>query len=168
MKETGDTESSGIGLGEMLERGGIYYSLKGSSIHEILGTLIKKIPGSKTMDAEKLLKAVMEREALMSTGIGNGIAIPHPRNPAAESSDKQFAALAFLDHPMDWKAPDGNPVDTLFLIVSASARYHLKMLSVIAFLCQNEEFTGLMKERVSQETLIRFIKESEQKWIRGE
>ena len=152
-------------LKELLERGGIYYNLKGGSIPEILVTLIKKIPESKNIGSDFLLKTVMERETILPTGIGSGIAVPHPRNPAAESPEKQFVAIAFLDNPMDWKAPDGIPVNTLFLIVSASAKCHLKILSEIAFLCREENFMLLLKERASQETLIRFIKEIEQKWI---
>lgn len=148
------------GLGGLLERGGVYYGLGGGSVREVLDALIKAIPSPGSRD--DLLRTVLEREALMSTGMGGGIAIPHPRTPAPEKN--QFAALAFLENPVDWKAPDGIPVDTLLLVVSASAKFHLKTLSAISFLCMQDEFRKLLAQRASQEKIIGFINETEQKW----
>jgi PTS system nitrogen regulatory IIA component len=100
----------------------------------------------------------------MSTGIGKGIALPHPRNPMAADRGSQFTALGFLEHPVQWNAPDGEPVHTLLFIVSASAKLHLHTLSQINFFCQDDAFAGLLKNRASQEAIIKYIKETEQDW----
>ena len=149
---------------KLLEAGGIYHSLKGSTVQEVLDGFVDTIRPGKSVQKGELLKAVLEREALMSTSIGNGIAIPHPRNPIVDSDGDQFAALAFLEQPVDWNALDGNKVDTIILLVSASAKSHLKTLSAISFFSRQEDFLNLLKKRVSREDLIRYIKNTEQKW----
>ena len=151
-------------LGELLARGGIYYSLPGKSCREALEALVAAAPVLPAVPAQNLLQAVLEREALMSTSIGQGIAIPHPRNPLVNKPEEQFVALAFLEQPIDWNALDGKPVDTLLLIVSSSAKSHLRTLSRITFICREESFLKLIKEKAPREILISFIKDTEKKW----
>ena len=107
---------------------------------------------------------VLEREALMPTSIGDGVAVPHPRNLIVTEDREQFAALAFLATPVDWNSLDGKPVSTLLLIVSASARQHLQMLAEITFFCRQEDFRRLLKEYSSREDLLCFIREAEKNW----
>ena len=159
---------SEITLAGLLERGGIQYSLPGKNVQEVLGELIKKIPSPKEVLPQDLLKAVMEREKLMPTGIGGGIALPHPRNPVTSDENEQYVSIAFLKEPVDWKALDGKPVDTLMLLISASAKLHLQTLSVLTYFCQQDEFIGLLNERASKETIIAYIKDTEQKWRNDE
>ena len=73
-------------------------------------------------------------------------------------------ALAFLENPVDWNSLDGEPVDTLLLIVSSSAKSHLKTLSSITFFCQQNVFLKLLRERASRENLIKYIKDTEREW----
>ena len=100
----------------------------------------------------------------MPTGIGDGVAVPHPRNLIVSEDNEQFAVLAFLENSVDWNSLDGKRVDTLLLIVSASARQHLQMLAEITFLCRQEDFLRLLKERASREDLLNFIREAEKNW----
>jgi PTS system nitrogen regulatory IIA component len=150
-------------LAELLERGGVYYKIPGNSPREVLAALIGSLE-KPSISGEELLMACLEREALMSTSIGGGIALPHPRNPMAADQDSQFAALGFPEHPVNWNALDGKPVDTIFFIVSASAQLHLHTLSRINFFCQDDAFLRLLKNRASREAIIRYIKETEQNW----
>jgi len=152
------------GLAELIERGGIYRDIRGTNPREVLFDFIGSLPLIPSVPVNKLFAAVQEREALMSTGIGHGIALPHPRNPLITSKSEQFVALAFLDAPVDWNSLDGEWVDTLFLIVSVSAREHLQTLSKINFFCREENFYRLLHERAGQEDLLRFIRETEKTW----
>ena len=151
-------------LAELIERGGVYRDVQGTTPREVLTALIGNLPVIPSVPAGKLLEAVLEREALMPTGIGKGIALPHPRNPLLKSEDEQYTALAFLKQPVDWNSLDGERVDTLLLIVSASAKGHLKALSEITFFCHQEEFAWLLKERASLGTLLHFIRKAEKNW----
>jgi len=158
MDETND------GLAEFIERGGIYRGVRGTTTREVLTELVKALPSVLPIPANTLLEAVMEREALMSTGIGEGIALPHPRNPLVSSEEKQFSALAYLDSPVNWNSLDGKPVETLLLIVSASAKTHLRVLSEISFFSREAEFRRLLRARASLEELLPFIRETEKNW----
>ncbi|MDR2258519.1 MAG: PTS sugar transporter subunit IIA, partial [Treponema sp.] len=111
-----------------------------------------------------LLKAVLEREALMSTGIGKGIALPHPRNPVISGREQQFVRIAFPACPVNWNALDGNMIHTVMLIAAASAKEHLHILSKLNFLCQQENFYLLLRDRASRDEITGFIREAERAW----
>ena len=153
-----------IGLAELLKQGGVFRDIEGNTSREVLTGLIQALPPVPPISRETLLEAVLEREALMSTGIGRGIAIPHPRNPIITAADGQFTALAFLKNPVDWDSLDGERVDTLLLVVSASAKQHLHVLSEITFFSRQENFCRLLRERASLEDILRFIREAEGSW----
>ena len=132
------------GLAEIIERGGIYRGVAGTTPREALNALVKAFPPLPSVPVNTLLQAVLEREELMSTGIGEGIALPHPRNPLVSAEAEQFAALAFLETPVNWNSLDGKPVNTLLLIVSATAKTHLRVLSEITFFSRDENFRRLL------------------------
>ena len=160
-----ETEESG--LAELIERGGIYRNIQGTILREVLTALVKIIPPIPTVPPDRLLEAVLEREALMSTSTGRCIALPHPRNPLINAENKQFTALAFLKNPVDWNSLDGERVDTLFFIVSASAKQHLHTLSEINFFCRNNDFYRLLKNRANDKDILQFIRETEESWKTG-
>jgi len=151
-------------LAELIKRGGIHRDVQGTTIREVLSSLITAIPSIPSVQADGLLRAVLEREALMSTSIGNGIAIPHPRNPLVADDSEQFTALAFLKHPVDWNSLDGERVDTVLLIVSSSAKIHLHTLSEINFFCRQEDFRRMLKNRDKPENILNYIRETETNW----
>jgi PTS system nitrogen regulatory IIA component len=148
-------------LARMIERGGVYYQIAGGNPPEILAGLVDLLP---VPDSGSLLRAVLEREALISTGIGGGIALPHPRTPLLHEDEEPFAALAFPVQPVDWNTPDGSKVHTIFLIVSNSVKQHLQTLSKINFLCRQEKFNSLIKARAPKDGIIAAIHEAETAW----
>ena len=152
------------GLAELIERGGVYRNITGTTSREVLTALVKIIPPIPTVPPDKLLDTVLEREALMSTSTGKGIALPHPRNPLINTESRQFTALAFLKNPVDWNSLDGEKVDTLFFIVSASPKQHLHTLSEINFFCRNNDFYQLLKNRANDKDILQFIRETEESW----
>ncbi len=155
---------AGQNLIELIKRGGVYYNIGGSTVKEVLTDLTEVIHLPPSLKKESLLNAILEREELMPTAIGNGIALPHPRNPVITRSDEQFVTIGFLQRPIDWKALDGKPVWTVILIVSSSPKNHLWTLSRISFLCQQTSFRQVLEQRASKEELIKAIQEVEQTW----
>ena len=151
-------------LNELFKKGGIYYGLEGNSTGGALESLCFTLAPQKNISRTTLLKAVLEREALMPTSIGFGIALPHPRNPLIDEPDDQFAALGFLKQPIDWNALDRKPVSTLILIVSSSAKSHLASLSRISFLCHDTAFQKLLNEKAPANMLLEYIKKAEEEW----
>ncbi|MDR3161903.1 MAG: PTS sugar transporter subunit IIA [Spirochaetaceae bacterium] len=152
------------GLLQLFQRGGFLYNVPGDKSRDLLRNLIQSGPAVSGLDRDRLLEAVLERETLVSTAVGRGIALPHPRTPLIEDPGEQRVVTAFLRRPVPWDAPDGEPVHTALLIISASARLHLHTLSGINFLCQQEPFRRLLKKRAPAEEILRAIAEAERAW----
>jgi PTS system nitrogen regulatory IIA component len=146
-------------LAALITRGGVYYKVPGSDKKEIVSNLIDSLKGSKT-----LLQAVMEREAIVSTGMENGIATPHPRTPMLEEGEQPFVAMAFPTLPVDWETTDNSKVHTVFLVVSKSPKQHLGVLSKINVLCQDKGFLYLITNRAPKEKILAAIEEVEKDW----
>jgi PTS system nitrogen regulatory IIA component len=100
----------------------------------------------------------------MPTSLGHGIALPHPRNPLITDVGEQLVALGFLEQPVDWRALDGEPVHTVLLVLSASAKLHLHTLSRINYFCQQEDFRAMLTGRAPKEAIIGVIAEAEAGW----
>jgi PTS system nitrogen regulatory IIA component len=111
-----------------------------------------------------LLKAVLEREALMSTAVGSGIALPHPRQPFITDPAEQFVTVAYTEQGLNWQALDGKPVHTVILIISASAKMHLHTLSWINFFCRQESFRAQLENRAPAADILKTIEETERTW----
>jgi|TergutMp193P3_1026864.scaffolds.fasta_scaffold39952_2 PTS system nitrogen regulatory IIA component len=163
-QELASQEPGSSNLASLIERGGVYHNVPGATPKDLLAAMINCLPPIPSLDANELYREILEREALVSTGIGRGIALPHPRNPLLGEEGKPFVAVVFPVQPLDWNAPDGIKVHTVFLIVSSSTKQHLGTLSKINFLCQQENFYSLIKGRVSEETIIGAIRKAETSW----
>jgi len=160
------TNNNEPGLAALVERGGVYYDVPGANPKELINGLIGMIPPMEGVSPGDLYRQIMEREALVSTGIGRGIALPHPRNPVLEGTNTPpLVAIAFPVMPVDWNTQDGSRVHTVFLIISASAKQHLNALSKINFLCQKDKFRGLIEARIPKNEIIAAIKEAENSWV---
>jgi mannitol/fructose-specific phosphotransferase system IIA component (Ntr-type) len=157
------SEISEDSLAQLVKRGGICYDISGDSKEEIISKIIESIP-VPVQKRETLLQAVMEREALISTGIEKGIALPHPRTPMIADNEEPFVAIAFPREKLNWQTPDNSEVHTVFLIVSKSAKQHTDALSKINYLCQQEIFYALLSTRTSKDKIISAIEEAEKYW----
>jgi PTS system nitrogen regulatory IIA component len=163
-REVASPELGSPNLASLVERGGVYHNVPGATPKDLLAAVINCLPPLPSLDVNALYREILEREALVSTGIGRGIALPHPRNPLIGEDGEPFAAIIFPAQPLDWNAPDGIKVHTVFLIVSSSIKQHLGTLSKINFLCQQEDFYALIAERASEEVIIAAIQRAENKW----
>jgi len=173
------TNNNEWSLAALIERGGVYYDVPGASPKELIDSVIGLMPQIKGVAPEELRRQIMEREALVSTGVGHGIALPHPRSPVLapqpspqgegsplEGADEPpLVAIAFPVMPIDWNTQDGSKVHTVFLIISVSAKQHLNTLSKINFLCQKEKFHSLIEARVSKKEIVAAVKEAENSWV---
>ena len=161
------TAQSEWDIASLVERGGVHYDVPGSNQKELIASAIELLPAIPSLDPKTLLREILDREALMSTGIGRGIALPHPRRPMLENA-APLVAVVFPAQSLDWNTPDGSKVHTLFLIVSSSTKQHLGVLSKITFLSQQEAFHSLIAARSSQKEIIAAIREAEKTWTRSD
>ncbi len=148
-------------LTEALKAGGVAYRLGGNDKPSVLRALIDVIKLPEEVDREFLFQVLLARESLGSTGIGDGIAIPHVRNPIVLHVTKPLIALCFLEHPIPFGAIDGQPVTTLFALISPTVRAHLHLLSRLSYVLQNPEFRSLLKRQASRDDLMSFLTSAE-------
>ena len=138
---------------ESLESGGVVYRLDGTSRHEVLTKLVDELRLPDEVDRDYLLKVLKAREKLASTGIGDGIAIPHPRNPVLLHVTKPSVTLAFLENPVDFHALDKKPVHTLFCMISPTLRAHLHLLSKLSFALRDPGFRAAIDNQGSRDEI---------------
>ena len=128
-----------------MKRGGIYYDIPGDSVHEVLENAVSELTGLPDTAKEILIQRLLEREALTSTGIGRGVAIPHPRVPLSEIEETSLLCPCFLKTPIDFNSVDDKPVFVLFILLSPSTKGHLHLLSRLAFCVRDDAFVSFLK-----------------------
>ncbi len=139
---------------ECLTNGGIFYRIGGSTKHEALAGALAMLRGVEGASMAPLLEMFLAREELASTGIGDGIAIPHTRTPLVGYISRPLLSLAFLEHPVAYGALDGKPVHALFLLVSPTVRAHLRILGRLAFALRHPDFKTAVIRQASREDLL--------------
>lgn len=149
---------------DLLRRGGIYSDVPGRTMKEVLHNAIALINTPPEISKEEIIAALLNREEMMSTAIGKGIAIPHPRNPMIANIEEARVAICFLREPVDFMALDAKPVHTLFVVLTSSPKRHLEVLSKISYLCRMESFVNLLERRAAAEEILTFVGEQEQEW----
>ncbi|OQY10231.1 MAG: hypothetical protein B6I28_01370 [Fusobacteriia bacterium 4572_132] len=155
-------EEKPINLPNLLEKGG-FYEIEGNTVKELIENMVKIIELPANVKKNKLIKELIKREETLSTGIGNGIAIPHPQEKVITNIEDERFFLFFLKNPIDYNALDGKKVHTLFLILSTKKDRHLELLSKISFLSRNKEFLEML-ELKSKDKIIEFIKLKKVEW----
>ncbi len=135
--------------------------LKGETKEEIIAELVDSLANSDAItDRDKVLQAVLEREKIMSTGIGDGIAIPHGKS---DSVEQLIAALGTQRRGVDFEALDGEPAYVFFLLVSPAnvSGPHIKALARISRLLKNDEFKKKLIAAESSTAVIGIIETEE-------
>lgn len=118
-------------LTDFIDFSAIRTSLVAREKRGLMQRLAQAAAGQLDVDANVIADALLEREALGSTGFGGGVAIPHGK---LEGIDKVFGLVARLDQPLDYDAIDKMPVDIIFLILSPpdAGADHLRALAAVS------------------------------------
>lgn len=146
-----------ISLLRAVHLGGIHYKIEGDAPQDIYRQVADLLPFSPRLAPsfkETLHTSLMARESLVSTGIGHGIALPHPRQPIDWGLGEPAVGLFFLDHPVDFRAIDGEPVYLLLIILCATVKGHLKMLSRVSHLVNDVETRAFLRSEPNRTDLM--------------
>jgi len=149
-------------LATLLRTGGIFMDVDGADKAAVLRAFVARLPLPPEQDRATLLSVLEAREALGSTGIGDGIAIPHVRNPIVLHVDEPFVTLCLLRHPVDFDAIDGLPVHALFMVVSPTVPVHLRILGRLGFVLRDRMLRDLLQVRAPAEEILGRIELLEQ------
>ncbi|MFA6357909.1 MAG: PTS sugar transporter subunit IIA [Candidatus Omnitrophota bacterium] len=147
-------------------RGGVYSGLKGSSSGDILDKVLDFLPLPEQVQKNPLKEMLLSRQQAGTTGIGNGIAIPHVKHPVVFAGMDPVIGLFFLEKPVDFSALDGEFVHTLFVILSSSFKEHLSLLSRLVFCLQDEGVKSALSRKVSREEILVAFHVAESKSVR--
>lgn len=147
---------------DFLDPSAITLELKSPAKKEAIAELCLLLEsGSKIKDTEAVVQALMDREKLGSTGIGQGVAIPHGK---ADAADKLVAALGVSRRGVDFEALDGEPVHVIFMLVSPrnGGAEHLKALAKISSLLKDKFFRQALKDAKTVDDVLKIIKEEDE------
>lgn len=141
-------------LADALRLGGVLYDVPGTDKPSALKAVCAALPLPDGVNRDDLYGVLLAREALGSTAIGRGIAIPHPRSPLIFNVKSPTVTLAFLQQPVDFGALDHRPVHILFTIISTTIRVHLRLLSHLMYMLQDTGFVQMLHNREPAEQII--------------
>ena len=148
-------------ISDILDETRILTNMEGDSKTDVINTLIDLVAVSpKVLDKEKVKEAIFEREKIMSTGVGNGFAIPHGKTDAVSDI---VAAFAVTKKPINYEALDEQPVRLIFLLIGKGNMVgpHIKLLSRISRLMNKEEFRTKLLEAPSPKDVMEIFKTEE-------
>lgn len=149
-------------LAEALEAGGVHFGIAGEDKTVVLRNVVNLLKLPPQMDPDFLLQVLLAREALGTTAVGDGIAIPHVRNPILlQNRPEPAVSLCFLKHPIDFGALDGKPVRILFMVTSPTVKVHLHLLSRLAYALHDPEFRGMLKSSSDPAAILGAVRRSE-------
>lgn len=141
-------------LTQLVTIGGIHRDVAGDDKAAVLASIVASLPLPGDVDREHLLAVLEAREAMGSTGIGGGIAIPHVRNPILLHVDQPLVALFLLRHAVDFDSIDHQPVHAVFLVVSSSIPMHLRILAELGFALRDPALRDLLQQRGADDPIM--------------
>ncbi|MCB9785326.1 MAG: chloride channel protein [Deltaproteobacteria bacterium] len=137
-----------------LERGGVLVGLDGHDRQEILQAIVDRAELPGLCDREALTSRLLEREALGSTNIGGGIALPHPGTHALQGLSEPRVVIALLRSPRPWAESDPEPVDTVCMLLAPEGEVHLALVGALARSLSDPGLQQLLRERASTEAIM--------------
>jgi PTS system nitrogen regulatory IIA component len=147
-------------LAEALERGGIHRGVFGATQAEVIAAAVDRLQLPPSADRDLLREMILARAAQGTTAIGDGLALPHARYPFVADVRRPILGLCFLSAPVDFHAPDHQPVSAMFVLVSPSVRVHLQTLASLARALAGG-LRDLVVDRATDESILAFCRRSD-------
>jgi len=161
LAEPESSDTACLGLAAALDGGGIFYRVEGNDRESALRSVVSLMRMPDELDRDFVLRALLAREELGSTGVGDGIAIPHVRNPIVPHVPRPSVTLCFLEQAIEFGALDGKPVSALFTVTSPTLRAHLYLMARLAFALLDPGFKRVVVRQSSREDILEAAKRVE-------
>lgn len=150
---------SNVSIVDLIHKGGIYNDIEGKSPEEIYKKICGMIPLPDYITPEIAYAALCDREKVLSTAVGNGIALPHARSPIMKSDKDQRICIVYLKNPLDMKAPDERRVYVMFILLTFNSQSHLKVLSELVKMFRRPQFRKLLESHAGEAEILNAIRE---------
>jgi len=159
------TKSNAMVLSELLSPATINLDLKSADRDSVLAELVNQIPQfARQPDARQtLLRALHEREQLHSTGIGDGIALPHSRNALVGLVDQPIMVFGRHKQGIPYDAIDRVPARMFFLLIAPTVTQHLAILARLTRLLRDPKLRQSLLTADKPEKVLALIREAETK-----
>jgi len=150
-------------ISTLLSRSSMSLSLVGSHRDEVLRELIRRIPeiSGRPEDCARLLSALQEREELHSTGIGDGVALPHARNAVSGLVAEPVIVFGRHAQGIAYGSIDNKPVQLFFLIVTTSVTQHLQILARMSRLLRDANLRRRLLAAIQPSEVLQAVKDAE-------
>jgi nitrogen PTS system EIIA component len=145
-------------IADLLSPDGVLPSLKVKDKKHLLAQLADKASQLTQVTERRIVETLTERERLGTTGVGQGIAIPHGRLP---DINKIVGVFARLDSPIEYEAVDNQPVDLVFMLLApeGAGADHLKALARVSRLLRNQAACDKLRKATTSEALYAILTE---------
>jgi len=142
---------------EALSRGGVHHLESIASREQLLRAISDRL---EAVPAKSLLfELLLEREQVVSTAVGHGVALPHPRNAKLLHLQKRVVGCFYLDPPIDYDARDGEPVWCFFVLICLDTASHLRTMRELAHCLRQPEFMTQLLQKPDLEGLTQMFAE---------
>ncbi len=161
-----NTQNSGIDLlSKAIERGGVHHCTKIVDAQTALNHIVNNIKIPEEIDRDKLLNKILEREKVASTGLGNGIAIPHPRKPIGNILPAPIISIWSFETAIPFNAIDDKPVSIIMLLLSSNTKIHLHLLSKLGMIIQEKQILEMIYQKRTVADIVDYVDKLEEKWL---
>lgn len=154
-------QSNNVSISDLLSKNVIIPDLEASGRDEVFEKLINCLSDEDLLDSsDEALKALRDREEILSTGIGEGLAIPHAK---MDSLDDFLAAFARIPEGVDFKSLDGKPAHLVFLLLSpkGEAGRHVRVLARVSRILKNASFRERLMDAKTEDSIFDLILEAD-------
>ena|SRR5690554_4939533 len=155
-----------MNLFSLLDKDTVLPQFETNSKKDLINSLVDTLRNKFSSDdeLEEVRRAVFEREKIMSTGVGKGIAIPHAKTEVVENN---LAAFALLKEPQNFDSIDDEPVRLVFLLISPKTNnsQHIKILSRISRLMNSASFREQITDCENSADILKAFQDEEEKYF---
>ena len=151
--------NGGADLPVLIHRGGVFFDVEGTSPQEIYKNISEQIEKPEGVTSDLIYNALCAREQVLSTAVGNGIALPHARASIIKGEENQKICVVYLKNPIDMQAPDEREVFVMFVLLTSNSQVHLKVLTELAGLFRNLRFRKALESHAGEAEILSLIRE---------
>ena len=151
--------NGGADLPVLIHRGGVFFDIEGATPQEVYKNISEKIEKPEGVTSDLIYNALCAREQVLSTAVGNGIALPHARASIIKSDENQKICVVYLKKPIDMQAPDERDVCVMFVLLTHNSQVHLRVLTELAGLFRNLRFRKALEAHAGEAELLSLIRE---------
>ncbi len=162
LSTTAETEP----LSRILERSGIFLDVAGDNMESVVSEALLRLSLPDNVDSRRVMSAILEREAMAPTVIGEGLAIPHCRHESLSALAGPLVSLNMPVRPLSCWGSHMQVVKAFFLVLCPDATSHLRVLSALSPLIREKGFLELIRQKPPVSEFLAFTRKHEEKSVR--